>query len=747
MTFANPDAFLLLLLLAPLALAKLVGDRTARRRLQRLAGPQLLPQLSRGGWRGRGAMIFFFEAAALAFLITALARPQWGFTEREVKGNGRSLIVAIDTSRSMLATDLTPDRLTRAKLAAQDLVTALPGDKIGLIAFAGRAFLQAPLTTDHEALLEALSQFDTELIPRGGSNLSEAIELATEIFDKADSANHALIMMSDGDELEGKAVEAARKALGKNVMIVSVGVGTQEGSLLPDDNPRNRSGYLRDASGKPVRSKLESGVLESIARETNGLYLNLSGASVLKERVDVILNKLDRSKTAALKDTRQAIDRYQWALVPALLCLAIAWLLRLGRRLGGAARLGTSSTGALSVSGATGATAVVAIAVAGALLGWSASPAQGGVLTPSREDRGPSPWQSYEKAETVTQVPGELTDEQRALKSEVYEAVAEKFDQALADQPSRTRAAELEFGRGASLFRAEDHDAAIEAFGKALTSPQTTLQTEAAYNLGNALAGKAKDLPKQKNRLKAMIALVEEAIRHYDEALTVNPNHENARINRDRLNEYLPKLKEERQRRIEQGKQKKKQKGEQKGEEEGEKNDGQQGQKGEQPGAEGNQGPPGKGEESEEETDEEGEGEGEQPGENGEGGSEGEGEKGENGEQPGDQPGQGDQPGNEDGPGPSDRDQAAPEGNDQERRGEQEGEGPLGAKGGTPGDSQKGDSSKSDTPGQEAADGKRNPETGFSRNEARALLRALSDEDYVRPLTDEAMPEGTYKNW
>jgi Ca-activated chloride channel family protein len=688
-------------------------------------------------------MIFFFEAAALAFLITTLARPQWGFTEREVKGNGRSLIVAIDTSRSMLATDLTPDRLTRAKLAAQDLVTALPGDKIGLIAFAGRAFLQAPLTTDHEALLEALSQFDTELIPRGGSNLSEAIELATEIFDKADSANHALIMLSDGDELEGKAVEAARKALEKNVMIVSVGVGTQEGSLLPDDNPRNRSGYLRDASGKPVRSKLESGVLESIARETNGLYLNLSGASVLKERVDVILNKLDRSKTAALKDTRQAIDRYQWALVPALLCLMAAWLLRLGRRLGATARLGTSST---SPPPATVAPAA-AMALATTLLGWSASPAQGGVLTPGPEDRGPSPWQSFEKAETVTRVPGELTDEQRALKSEVYEAVAEKFDQALADQPSRTRAAELEFGRGASLFRAEDHDAAIEAFGKALTSPQTTLQAEAAYNLGNALAGKAKDLPKQKNRLKAMIALVEEAIRHYDETLAVNPSHENARINRDRLNEYLPKLKEERQRRIEQGKQKKKQKGDQKGEEEGEKNEGQQGQQGEQQGAEGNQGPPGKGEESEEETDEEGEGEGEQPGENGEGGSEGEGEKGENGDQPGDQPGQGDQPGDDGGPGPSDREQAAPEGNDQERRGEQEGEGPLGAKGGTPGDSQKGDSSKSDTPGQEAADGKRNPETGFSRNEARALLRALSDEDYVRPLTDEAMPEGTYKNW
>lgn len=740
MTFANANALYLLLLLVPLAVFKIVGDSVALRRLHRIAGPRLLPQLRRGGWRGRGLLVFLFEALALALLVAALARPQWGFTERVIQGQGRSIIIAIDTSRSMLATDLTPNRLTRAKLAAQDLVSALPGDKIGLIAFAGRAFLQAPLTTDHEALLESLSQFDTELIPRGGSNLAQPIELAAEVFDKAGTASHALIMFSDGDELEGQAVTVAKKAKEKNIMVVTVGVGTREGSLLPDDSPRRRGGYVRDGTGRPVRTKLEDVVLEGVARETGGLYLNLSGSSVLKERVQVILNKLDRSKTAALKDQRQPIDRYQWALIPALACLVIAWLLRLGRRL----RLALPPAWAPAAMPARNAAATALVALS--LLLASMHPATGGVLVPTRDDRGPSPWQAFQKAEAVTNVAGELTEEQRALKAQIYDLVTERFDRALTDAPKPARAATLEFGRGASLFRAGDHDAAIDAFGKALTSPDRPLQAEAAYNLGNALADKAKNFPKQKNRLKSMIALVEEAIRHYDEALVIEPGHDNARINRDLLKEYLPKLKEERQRRIEEGKKKKQ---DQQGEQEGQQQEGQQGQQGQQegqsPGQQGSQGQPGSGDDSEEETDDEGEGE--PPG--GQSGGEPEGE-GPQGEQPGEQPGQA--PGDQQGEGqggekPSDREQAAPEGNDKERSGEQEGEGPLGAKG----SGQTGEGSqdpKATKPGpSDAANAKRDPKTGFSRSEARALLRALADEDYVRPLTDEAVPEGTYKNW
>jgi len=744
MTFANPNAFFLLLLLVPLAAFKIIGDSVARRRVHRIAGPRLLPSLRRGGWRGRSLLIFFFEALALALLVATLARPQWGFTQREVQGQGRSIIIAIDTSRSMLATDITPNRLTRAKLAAQDLITALPGDKIGLIAFAGRAFLQAPLTTDHEALLEALSQFDTELIPRGGSNLAAPLELAAEVFDKAGTASHALIMFSDGDELEGQAVAMARKLKDNNIMVVAVGVGTREGALLPEEAQRRRGGFQRDTTGRPIRTRLEDAVLEGIARETSGLYLNVSGTSDLKERIDVILNKLDRSKTAALKDQRQPIDRYHWSLIPALASVVIAWLLRLGRRL----RLHLAPAWETTPARAypTTATAAAAIATIGLAFGSSTGFAE--ILIPPTADRGPSPWQAFDQAEAVTQVPGELTEEQRALKRQVYDVVTDRFDRALTQQPKPARATALEFGRGASLFRAGDHDAAIESFGKALASPDRPLQAEAAYNLGNALADKAKNLPKQKNRLKAMITLVEDAIRHYDESLLINPDHENARINRDLLQDYLPKLKEERQRRIEEGKQRRQnqdgqQQDQQQGEQQGEQQQGQQ--NGQSQGQQGTQGPPGGGDESEEETDDEEEG-GDQPGEQGNGQNEGEGQRGERpGDQQGDGDGDGDQDGQSRGPTPSDREQAAPEGNEKERRGEQEGEGPLGAKGG----SRDGDSESQNrrSASRSSEDNKRNPKTGFSRSEARALLRALADEDYVRPLTDEAVPEGSYKNW
>lgn len=729
MTFANTDAFLLLLLLVPLAVIKIVADTLAKRRLRRIAGPKLLPGLRRGGWRGRDLLVFWFEALALTFFIAALARPQWGHTEREIQGEGRSIIVAIDTSRSMLADDLKPDRLTRAKLAAQDLIASLPGDKIGLIAFAGRAFVQAPLTTDHEALLEALSQFDTELIPRGGSNLSEPIELAAEVFDKADTASHALIMFSDGDELEGRAAEVARQAREKNIMIVAVGTGTREGALLLDDDARNRRGFIRDETGRPVRSRLEDGVLESLARETGGLYLNLSSASSLKERVQVILNKLDRSKTAAQKDKRQPIERFQWALIPGMACLVIAFILRLGRRLKPARAAWPPPS--------------VPATAAALLLALAASPAaQAGVLIPGGE-AAPSPWQSFQKAESVTGQATDLTEEQEAQKRRIYQAITEQFGEKLAESPSPKRTAELEFGRGASLFREKEHDAAIDAFGQALASPDRALQAEAAYNLGNSLADKAKTLPKQRNRMKQMIELVESAIRHYDEALQLQPGHENARINRDLLKDYLPKLQEAREEKLRQSRERKKQEKE-KGEEGEEQDQGQQGQQNQQgnegeegqegqQGQQGTQGQNGQGEGDEDiEEDEEGEGaegDGEQPG-----GDEGEEQQGQG------QSGQGSS-GSGGGQGQNDREQSAPEGFDDQRSGERQGEGELQAKGG------EGGKDGQEKNGRNGRAEKRNQQTGFSRSEARNLLRALSDEDYVRPLTDRAMPEGRYKNW
>src|SRR5439155_26481673 len=132
--------------------------------------------------------------------------PQFGYTWQQSKRKGRDLLIAIDTSKSMLATDLAPNRLARAKLAAQDLINLLQGDRVGLVAFAGDAFLQAPLTIDYSAVLSSINELDTTIIPRGGTDIAAAIKLAAEAFGKGESENRALILMTDGEELDQNAV-------------------------------------------------------------------------------------------------------------------------------------------------------------------------------------------------------------------------------------------------------------------------------------------------------------------------------------------------------------------------------------------------------------------------------------------------------------------------------------------------------------------------------------------------------------
>ena len=148
----------------------------------------------------------------LALAIVSLAQPRWGYTFEDVKRKGLDLLVAVDTSRSMLSNDVQPSRLERVKLAIQDLIDELQGDRVGLIAFAGRAFLQAPLTIDYDAVIEAVNDLDTKTIPEGGTNISSAITLATQSFGKSAMGNRALIIFTDGEELSGDAVKTAKAA-------------------------------------------------------------------------------------------------------------------------------------------------------------------------------------------------------------------------------------------------------------------------------------------------------------------------------------------------------------------------------------------------------------------------------------------------------------------------------------------------------------------------------------------------------
>jgi Ca-activated chloride channel family protein len=233
MTFGAPQ-WLWGLLLIPLLIALFVrAEQRGLKRLQEFVSARLLPQLAGTVNRPRRILRFALQLLGLALVIVSLAQPRWGYTFEDVKRKGLDLLIAVDTSRSMLSNDVQPNRLDRVKLAIQDLISQLQGDRVGLIAFAGRAFLQAPLTIDYDAVVEAVNDLDTKTIPEGGTNISSDITLATQSFGKSAMGNRVLVIFTDGEELSGDAVKTAKEAADAGVRIFTVGVGTPQGSLIP----------------------------------------------------------------------------------------------------------------------------------------------------------------------------------------------------------------------------------------------------------------------------------------------------------------------------------------------------------------------------------------------------------------------------------------------------------------------------------------------------------------------------------
>lgn len=233
MSFLAPKFLYYLFALPVLAGLKAWADWRARAVQTAFAAPRLREVLVSGVSAGRSWGIFVLQLLALACFIVALARPWWDEDKVVQQESGRNVIIAIDSSRSMLANDVVPDRLTRAKLAAQDLMLSLKEDRVGLIAFAGNSYLQAPLTTDHDAVVEAIQSLDFTSVPRGGSEIGRALKLAIDTFDKSPAKNHGLILFSDGGEPDSEIAAYAQQAAKKNILVLTVGVGTEGGGLDP----------------------------------------------------------------------------------------------------------------------------------------------------------------------------------------------------------------------------------------------------------------------------------------------------------------------------------------------------------------------------------------------------------------------------------------------------------------------------------------------------------------------------------
>ncbi len=485
LTFANPAWFFALVVLPVVAGLYALAWRRSDVLIARVVAVRLRSQLAGAVSRGRRLLKAVLLLVVLALVVMALARPQLGFVEREVKQRGRDIIIAVDTSRSMLATDVTPSRLARAKLVAQDLLRLVQGDRVGLIAFAGSAFLQAPLTLDQSAVLTSLDELDTTVIPKGGTNIAAAIRDAQEAFGKGEGQTRALVILTDGEELDADGIAAAKKAKAEGMRIFTVGIGSGEGSLIPLKGSDGAADFVRDSSGKPVQSRLDETRLKEIAGAGGGFYEPLS-ADVARSIFEKGILPMEMKETGEMT-SRQPIERFQWPLGLAAALLAL-WTVLGDRRRNGLAPVRKAA--------ATAAALVFSLSASHAATGYEAYQAG-----------------DYQKA---------MADFQTRLET----------------TPESTK---LQFDAGAASYKLGEFGKAVDHFTKALLADDQKLREDASYNLGNSLVrrGEAAQGTEEKK------ADWKNAIQHYTEALNIQPKNKRAEENRGIVKKMLEDLEKE----------------------------------------------------------------------------------------------------------------------------------------------------------------------------------------------------------
>ncbi|MDD5141632.1 MAG: VWA domain-containing protein [Verrucomicrobiales bacterium] len=325
MDFSHPHfeatRWLWLAVVAPLLLAWLHRRAAVKRKQQlaQIASPRFVGELAASHSPARRRIKNFLLLLAFAFAGIALARPQWGELKSSGQWLGEDVVFVLDGSYSMLSTDVRPNRLQRAKLAISNFVRAHGRGRVGLVTFAGGAFLNCPLTLDYDAFENALQAVDEKTIPIPGTDIGRALQEANRAMEKT-SRRKLVVLLTDGEDLERGGVATA-KTLGTNgVVVFSVGVGSPAGSEIQMLNPAGQMDYVRDAKGEVVRSRLDEKTLAAIAQATGGNYYPLGPLGEGLAKVRSAVETLDRS--AELKHSRsRGIDRYYWAVAVMLALL------------------------------------------------------------------------------------------------------------------------------------------------------------------------------------------------------------------------------------------------------------------------------------------------------------------------------------------------------------------------------------------------------------------------------------------
>ena len=457
--------------------------------------------------------------AAVTCLFVALSRPQAGFRWEEVKRRGIEVVFAVDTSKSMMTPDVKPNRLTRAKLAVDDFVSKLNGDGVGLIAFAGNAFLQCPITLDYDAFRESLNALDTNIIPRGGTDIASAIQETQTALQNRAGSDKILVLLTDGEDLEGNALTAAKAAAKDGLKIYTLGVGSTSGELIPV-SAENGGGFVKDDAGQFVKSRLDESGLKAIADATGGRYAPLGaqgeGLETIYKEALAPLAKHD----LASRQQKIYTERYQWPLAMALGLLLASLLVGTRRRVARkmAAPIALPARPKFVAQG-------VAVLLAAM------------VFVP------------FARAEDTVALA------EKAYKKGDFATAQKEYATAAKSEPKQPA---LEFNAGTAAYKAKQFQQAAEAFQKSLGGEQSAdpkrlaAQEDAFYNLGNTLYrdGQATEHSDPKKTIPKW----EEAVKTYEGALQLRATDADAKYNLDLVKRKLEELKKQEQQKKDQEK-------------------------------------------------------------------------------------------------------------------------------------------------------------------------------------------------
>ncbi len=323
--FGNSE-FLWGLLIIPILTLFYIWSRIARKKaLRRFGNEEILKFLMPFASKSRPMFKFFTLMLALAFVIVGIARPQYGSKLKKVKREGIELVIALDVSNSMMAEDIQPNRLERAKMAISRLVDKLKDDKIGLIVFAGDAYTQLPITTDYNSAKLFLNAVNTQIVPKQGTAIGAAISLAMRSFTPDSKANKAIIVITDGENHEDDAVSAAKSAAENGMIVHTIGMGLPQGSPIPVLRNGAKE-YLKDNSGNVVITKLDETKLEQIAAEGNGVYVRANNAQVGLNTLFDEINKLDKTELESLVYSDYE-DQFQYFFAIAMILILLEFFI------------------------------------------------------------------------------------------------------------------------------------------------------------------------------------------------------------------------------------------------------------------------------------------------------------------------------------------------------------------------------------------------------------------------------------